>query len=125
MAKIRDVNYKKVVFKKMFSVHPDWLLPIMNEYGLKAIDRLVYFCLYQHADTKTNICFPSYDKLKEYTGIKNNSSIKQSINRLVKVGLIEVVKKGYYDEEKKVQMANTYRIRYLYPDDFKIKYLEV
>lgn len=63
----------------------------------------------------------AYSILKIHTGISNNKSIKQGLDRLVKVGLIEVVKKGYYDKDKKVSMSNRYRVSYPYPESFVIK----
>lgn len=121
MAKISDKNYKMVVFKNRFFIQPDWLMGILNDYCLKPVDRLIYLCLYQHADVYTGECYPSYSVLKMYTGISNNKSIKQGLDRLVKVGLIEVVKKGYYDKDKKVSMSNRYRVSYPYPESFVIE----
>ncbi len=80
---------------------------------------MLYLCLYQHADVYTGICYPSYKILKQYTGIKNNSSIKQGLDRLGDVGLIQVVKKGHYNEG--VNMANTYKVNYVYPDDWLVE----
>lgn len=118
MVKISDKNYKMVVFKNRFFIQPDWLMEILNDYCLKPVDRLIYLCLYQHADVHTGECYPSDSVLKRYTGISNNKSIKQGLDRLVQVGLIEIIKKGYYDKDKKMSMSNRYRVRYSYPKNF-------
>ena len=118
MVKISYKNYKMVVFKNRFFIQPDWLMEILNDYCLKPVDRLIYLCLYQHADVHTGECYPSYSVLKMYTGISNNKSIKQGLDRLVQVGLIEIIKKGYYDKDKKISMSNRYRVRYPYPKNF-------
>lgn len=118
MVKISDKNYKMVVFKNRFFIQPDWLMEILNDYCLKPVDRLIYLCLYQHADVDTGECYPSYSVLKMYTGISNNKSIKQGLDRLVQVGLIKIIKKGYYDKDKKISMSSRYRVRYPYPKNF-------
>lgn len=118
MAIISDENYKVVKFGKCFAIYPDWLMKVLGEYNLKTLDRLLYLCLYQHADTDTGICYPSYKVLRAYTGVKNNASIKQGLDRLVDAGLIEIVKKGHFSEG--VNMANTYRVRFPYPDDWLV-----
>lgn len=118
MAIICDTNYKVAEFGKCFAIYPDWLMKLLNEYRLKPVDRLLYLCLYQHADTKTGQCFPSYKVLKAYTGISNNSSIKQGLDRLIRSGLIEVLKKGHFSEG--INMANTYKVRFIYPDDWLV-----
>lgn len=114
MVIINDTNYKKAEFGKCFAILPDWLMKELNSLNLKSIDRLLYLCLYQHADVYTGLCFPSYKIIKQYVGIKNNSSIKQGLDRLVDIGLIQVVKKGYYSEG--INMANTYKVNYVYPN---------
>lgn len=116
--KISDISYKKAEFGKCFSILPDWLMKELHKLNLKGIDRLLYLCLYQHADVNTGICFPSYKILKQYTGVKNNSSIKQGLDRLINIGLVQIVKKGHYDEG--VNLANTYKVSYVYPEEWTV-----
>lgn len=118
MAIIYDANYKNVLFGKCFAIYPDWLMKLLGEYKLKTVDRLLYLCLYQHADVNTGKCYPSYKVLKEYTGVKNNISIKQGLDRLVDAGLVEIVEKGHYSEG--INRANTYKVRFPYPDDWLV-----
>lgn len=113
---VSNISYKKAEFGKCFSIVPDWLMSELNRLNLKGIDRLLYLCLYQHADVNTGICFPSYKILKQYTGVKNNSSIKQGLDRLINVGLVQIVKKGHYNEG--VNLANTYKVNYIYPEEW-------
>ena len=124
MARIEDVNYKKAGILKGFAIYPDWLMKVLSEYNLKPVDRLMYLCLYQHADIDTGTCYPSYRILKEYTGISNNKSIKNGIDRLVEAKLVEVIAKGYYNQKDKINMANTYKIRFPYPDNWLVSIRE-
>lgn len=116
--KITDLNYKKAEINKRFSIQPDWLMSSLNEFDLKPLDKLLYLCLYQHADVDTGLCYPSYRILKEYTGVVNNSSIKAGLDRLYEAGLVQLIKKGHYEE--RINMANTYKVKFPYPDDWLI-----
>lgn len=118
MANINDLNYKKAQFGKCFAILPDWLMKELSKYNLRPLDKLLYLCLYQHADTLTGLCYPSYKVLKAYTGVKNNASIKQGLNRLVENGLVDIVEKGHYSEG--INKANTYKVRYVYPSDWVV-----
>lgn len=109
---INEISYKTTQFGRGFSILPDWLMSTLDIFKLKPVDRLLYLCLYQHADISTGICYPSYKVLKKYTGIKNNSSIKQGLDKLVQIGLIDIIQKGYYSDG--INKANTYKVRYLY-----------
>lgn len=111
---INDINYKRAEFGKCFAIVPDWLMKELDHYKLKPLDKLLYLCLYQHADTNTGLCYPSYKVLKKYTGVKNNSSIKKGLDRLVANGLMLVVEKGHYSEG--INKANTYKVKFIYPN---------
>ena len=111
-----DECYKKKEFKGGgFAILPDFIMPVMADMGLKPLDRLVYLCLYHHADVETGKCYPSYNAIKSYTGSNSNTSIKHSLDRLEGQGLITFVKKGYYDPVTKENRANTYKVNYVYP----------
>lgn len=118
MGMINDTNYKKAEFGKCFAILPDWLMKELDKYNLRAVDRLLYLCLYQHSDTNTGLCYPSYKVIKKYVGVQNNKSIKQGLDRLVDTGLILVVQKGHYSDG--INKANTYKVNFLYPDDWLV-----
>lgn len=115
---ISNLNYKMAEISKNFLIYPDWLMGLLNEFKLKPLDKLIYLCLYQHADVKTGLCYPSYKVLGEYTGIKKSASIKASLDRLYDSGLVELVKKGGYSDG--VNTANLYKIKFPYPNGFNI-----
>lgn len=115
---ISDLNYKKAEINKRFSIQPDWLMSLLNEFKLRPLDRLLYLCLYQHADVETGLCYPSYDILKSYTGVVNNSSIKAGLDRLYDSGLVQLIKKGHYEDG--INKANTYKVKFPYPEEWVI-----
>lgn len=51
---------------------------------------LVYFCLAKYANAKTQTCFPSYETIIKYTGIKNRNTIVEAIINLDYFKLIGV-----------------------------------
>lgn len=115
---ISDLNYKRAEINKKFSIQPDWLMSSLNEYGLRPLDKLIYLCLYQHSDVETGLCYPSYKVLKDYVGIRKDTSIKAGLDRLYKAGLVELIQKGHYSDG--INKSNTYKVKFVYPDDWLI-----
>lgn len=76
---------------KMFvgSVIPNWL---MRNRELSSSDKLVYARLAQYAG-KDGECFPKQETIADECGM-NISTVNTSIKTLIKVGLLEYIKKG-------------------------------
>ena len=64
---------------------------------------LVYFLLAKYAHMKTQTCFPSYDTITKYTGIKNRNTIAKIIETLEALNIIAI-------NNPKIRKANTYTL---------------
>lgn len=115
---ISDLNYKKANLHKLFFMMPDCVLPLLSQIKLKPRDRLMYIALFQHSNTETGLCYPSRKRLMECTGLSQEKSVTASIQRLIEVGLVEIIEKGYYDLETGINKANTYKVKFIYPSDW-------
>jgi len=56
-------------------------------------DAYIYACIARHACPRTKYAFPHQSTLLNYTPFGNIKTIKRAINKLKKVGLIEVERK--------------------------------
>ncbi len=72
--------------KKFYPVPLDALeiLPLINTHA-----KDLYLCLCFHANWKTGICWPSYRKILDMTKIHNGRDIKEAIDHLVELGMID------------------------------------
>lgn len=63
---------------------------ILEKYGpqLKAQGIAIYCSLAKHANSKTQMCYPSYSKIMENTGIGKRNTISKYLKILEKLGLI-------------------------------------
>lgn len=93
---------------KAFFIVPNDLGLLMTELKLKPNDRLVYMCLLRFANNSGNP-YPSYKKIKEYTGIASDSTISASIKRLEQAGLIAKIHQGKAEGD-----SNVYQVNYVY-----------
>ncbi len=60
------------------------ILPLINTHA-----KDLYICLCAHADFTTGVCWPSYRTILRHTKINNGKHIKQAIDLLVELGLID------------------------------------
>ncbi|AYP68789.1 hypothetical protein BpsM61_00015 [Bacillus phage vB_BpsM-61] len=67
---------------------------IFNTDQIGSSEKLVYIAIYSKVNSSSAVAFPSYDKLAELTGLSKSTCIR-SVKRLIKVDLLEKVKKGY------------------------------
>lgn len=93
---------------KAFFIVPNDLGLLMTKLKLKPNDRLVYMCLLRFANNSGNP-YPSYKKIKEYTGIASDNTVSASIKRLEQVGLICKVHQGKAEGD-----SNVYQVNYVY-----------
>ena len=107
-AKIIISNRPYTKDSKAFFIVPNDLGLLMTELKLKPNDRLVYMCLLRFANNSGNP-YPSYKKIKEYTGIASDNTVSASIKRLEQAGLICKVHQGKAEGD-----SNVYQVNYVY-----------
>lgn len=81
------------------------------EWGLSNSEMMVLMYLIRCADSKTMLCYPSYDKIKSSCKISKKTAI-ESIKKLCYNNIITKVSIGGYDEF--THKANTYRINSIF-----------
>lgn len=91
-----------------FFIVPNNFGLVMSAIGLKPNDRLIYLTMLRFANNSGNP-FPSYKKIKEYTGISSDNTVSSSIKRLEESGLIEKIHRGTTQGD-----SNVYKVNYAY-----------
>ena len=107
MAYITNKPYAEI--EGGFFIVPNNFGLICTELKLKPNDRLIYLCLLRFANNSDRNPFPSYKRIKDYTGISSDNTVSASIKRLEEVGLIAKLHKGTIQGD-----SNVYQVNYAY-----------
>lgn len=81
-------------------------VPNTDHFHLIPKSQGVFICICKHADGDGR-CWPSYKRIREFTGIKSDSTVKARIDELVEAGFIT------YEQGKYKRRANYYQIHIL------------
>jgi hypothetical protein len=79
-------------------------------------DRLVWFVLAHHRNSKTGKCFPSIDTIMEETGL-SRSSVKRSNDHLEELGVLKIVEGGG-------RVSNNYHLLIYHVDEKQVEDLD-
>lgn len=116
MGKVIINNKSYSEMKGNFFIVPNDLGLVLSEMNLKPNDRLIYLTMLRFANNSGNP-FPSYKKIREYTGISSDSTVSSSLKRLEESGLIEKIHRGTTQGD-----SNVYKVNYAYLEKSETAY---
>lgn len=88
-----------------YAAVPNWLV---DDETIHPHDKLVYLIMQRHAD-KFGATFPGVKRMSSKLGI-SESSVKRAIQRLMTLGLLEVVQQKRYGGKKSEDQSTVYKI---------------